>query len=301
MAVHSTGDFLRLCLGQRQPKTLPVNKVEGDAASIDSVAEKEKKEKIVVVLLHGMWHDASWYSKLQQLLQQRGYASYAVDLLAGERFLPGFSQREIVADLEHTLLPILNKDVEAVFVGHSQGGLVVQSCMKNSQNLRTRTRGLVLLGTYPLGLLPPAKALLQQPRHMYSPIMGYLGICFMGKLISLDYLKHIFLLPTTDASALADYTSKLLRAPSDGLITTTHFLGVPQDDVDVISTKPTLALGAKEDIIYPPHMLSKDFDDRFPNATHRIIPKQAHCFMDSVSAEDTDMEDSMIKWLDSIV
>lgn len=43
---------------------------------------------------------------------------------------------------------------------------------------------------------------------------------------------------------------------------------------------PTLIIGAKEDIIYPPHLLSEDFMKRFPKATHIVINNQAHCFKD---------------------
>lgn len=283
------------CFFGRTPKNLPITKVE---ASL----QKEKKSNVVIVLLHGMWHDASWYSKLQHLLQHRGYSSYAIDLLPGERFLPGFSQREIVTDLKQTLIigdgeaVADNKEkVQYILVGHSQGGLVVQSCLKRSPELHDRTKAVVLLGTYPLGLMPPVKALMKQPRNMYNHL-GYAWICLTGKLSSLDYLAHIFLLPTTDPSTLPDYTSNLLTAPSDGFITMTHF---PQK-VGIISEKPTLVLGAKEDIVYPPHLFQNDFSSRFPNATHKTVPRQAHCFMDSV-AWDTDMEDMLMNWLDENV
>jgi len=54
-------------------------------------------------------------------------------------------------------------------------------------------------------------------------------------------------------------------------------------NVGVISTKPTLILGAGGGIIFhPPHLLRDDFDVRFPNAAHVTIPRQAHCFMDPV-------------------
>ena len=127
---------------------------------------------------------------------------------------------------------------------------------------------------------------------MYTHV-GYLGICFLGKLISLDYLKHIFLLPTTNLETLKDYTTQLLQAPSDGLITMSHF---PDSSVGVLSTKPTIVLGAAQDIIYPPHLIKGDFDVRFPNAAHKVIPNQGHCFMDG----GTEMEETLIDWLDEV-
>ena len=264
-----------------KPKTLPILKESPD--------DDKKKKKPIIVLLHGMWHDAVWYSKLQKMLKEKGYYSYAIELLPGERALPGFSQQEIVQDLEATLLD----NEEYILLGHSQGGLVAQSVLKNSPKLEAKTKATVLLGTYPLGLMPPAKKLFSQQRNMYNHI-GYAGICLIGKVISLDYLKHIFLSPSTDVhkEELKEYTKKILSAPSDGRITMSHF---PQS-VGLLSTKPALVLGAKDDIIYPPHMLKKDFDERFPNATHKVIPNQGHCFMDG----GTEMEEALIAWLDTI-
>ena len=74
-----------------EPKKLPLVKVEGTSKT---------KKSIPVVLLHGMWHDASWFHELQVTLQKAGYSSCAIDLLPGERFLLGFSQKEIVASFK---------------------------------------------------------------------------------------------------------------------------------------------------------------------------------------------------------
>ena len=285
---------------KRQPKQLPVTVVEGDSP-------KEKndstKKKIIVVLLHGMWHNASYFSNLQKILKQNGYTSYAIDLLPGERLFPGFSQTEIVSDLENTLLQYTKtkdhsqQNVEFILVGHSQGGLIAQSCLLNSSRLKTHTKATILLGSFPLGLTPPIQ-LLFQPQNMYNHF-GYLGICLTGRLWTHKYLKHIFLLPSTDvnkSARLQTYAQKILNAPSDGLITMSHF---PQN-VNIISTKPTLILGADQDIIYPPQFLQKSFKDRFPNSDHIIIPNQAHCFMDPVNDGEMCMEDSLISWLDNL-
>lgn len=204
-----------------------------------------------------------------------------------------------MADLKKTLLENSDDDnVDYILLGHSQGGLVLQSCLKNSPELKARTRAAVLMGTYPLGLTPPVGALLKEPRNMYNQV-GYAGICLTGKLISLGYLQHIFLVPTTDpnsTASLREYTSNLLKAPSDGLITMSHF---PQN-VGVISTKPTLVLGAAQDIIYPPHLLREDFDSRFPNAEHKTVPNQAHCFMDPVEKDSASMKETLLEWLDQV-
>ena len=304
------GDFLPFT-SKRQAKHLPIAKV---IAAADDDEDDEKKEKIsekkpIIVLLHGMWHDSSWclFSEIQSLLKQNGYTSYAIDLLPGERFLPGFTQNEIVTDLESTLLCDSEDDNnEYILVGHSQGGLVAQSLMKNSSSkLKQRIKGIVLMGTYPLGLIPPTSEFMKEPQNMYNHI-GYAGICLIGKIINIAYLQHIFLLPSTNptsTSRLQNYTTKILKAPSDGLITMSHFLLQASTEDKVISTKPTLVVGAQNDIIYYPHLLEKDFDTRFPNASHKVIPRQAHCFMDPIvddKDKSNDVKHVLMNWVNGI-
>jgi len=118
-----------------------------------------------------------------------------------------------VADLETTLLTGKDDDdnddddddndenkTEYILIGHSlEGGLVVQSLLANSSpKFKRRTKAAVLLGTFPLGLTPPVKILFQK-RNTYNHL-GYLGICPAGRLFRRDYLRHIFLLPTTDVN-----------------------------------------------------------------------------------------------------
>ena len=178
-------------LWRRQARKLPVTKVE--ASSDDT----NKNKRPILLLLHGMWHDAAWFYDLQVYLQkQGGYTSWAIDLLPGERFLLGFTQAEIVADLECTLRHHLKGNETIVLVGHSQGGLVAQCCLHKSPFLCEKTRGTVLMGTYPLGHVPPFYRILRQPRNMYNHY-GVWGIYLFGRLWNLDYLKHIFFLRST--------------------------------------------------------------------------------------------------------
>jgi len=284
--------FLRTKIG----KSLPVIKV----VSNDDDKKKTKK-KPIVVLLHGMWHDAAWWDSdplfLQSLLKDKGYTSYAIDLLPGERFLVGFSQKEIVADLERTLLSEIDDNgeaVEFVLVGHSQGGVAAQSCLKNSPKLAAKTKAVALLGTIPLGK--------KQTNDMAKAnTKGFLWTAFTGKALSKDYLKDIMLLPTTDyakSPVLDAYLSKLLRAPSDGLCVVSHSNGV--EDASVISTLPTLVLEADHDVIFPKTIFKEGFDARFPNATHKVISNQAHCFMDPYDKDDDRMQDVLVDWLDEV-
>jgi len=286
VAYNIRWNYISTLFKKNKPKRLPVTKVEGNRHNVS------KKRRPTVIMLHGMWHDATYFQDLQLYLQQHGYTSYAIDLLPGERLLPGFTQREIVRDLEETLSHYGNDDM--ILLGHSQGGLVAQSCMLNSVVIRKRCKAIVLMGTYPLGLSKiPIRKLLNEPRNMYNHI-GYAWICLFGKLMNIDYLKHIFLLPTTDETLLEQYTSKILKAPSDGFITMSHFF----ETVGIVSTKPTLILGAKDDVIYPPHLLTHDFDARFTDATHVVIPNQAHCFMDP--DDDKTKEKVLVEWLEAL-
>ena len=243
-----------------------------------------------------MWHNAVWFEPLQKSLKQAGYSSIAIDLLPGERFLVGFTQREIVADLERTIGELLaheNDNTELVIVGHSQGGLVAQSCLLNSPYLKSRTRGVVLMGTFPLGGTFAEVSIIQkraipQPTSFYNHI-GILGILFFGRVLSKKYMQHIFLRPTTDLNSteMKRYADMILNAPADDMITMSHF---PDSRVKMISTIPALILGAESDIIYPPSLVKEGFAKRFPSASHVVVRSQAHCFMDPCFVQDSEGE-----------
>jgi len=279
---------------RRRPKIL----------SVETVVAVEKKEKTPpIILLHGMWHGAWYWKPLQRLLAEKGFTSHAISLEPGERFLPGGSQQELIADLEKTLASISKSDT-FLLLGHSQGGLLAQAAVYNSPNIRKKTSGLILLGTFPYRYIPPwsdVQTLLQRPQqHMYT-FPGYTWICLFGKLWSADYTKQIFLLPTTDitTSAMKEYIAKLLKAPSDGLITMSHFVDKTFVKIDNILNKlPTLILGASHDVIYPPDLLRNAFEERYTNATHVVVQNQAHCFMDP--GWEQSMINPLIEWLEAL-
>jgi hypothetical protein len=72
----------------------------------------------------------------------------------------------------------------------------------------------------------------------------------------------------------------------------THFPATPKP----LNTS-CLILGAAEDIIYPPHLFTKEFEKRFPKAKHVYVPDQAHCFKDP--NWQTTMAKPLVKWLES--
>lgn len=262
-----------------------------DAHILNTVVQVAPGKKIPIVLLHGMWHNPEDFKSLQKALAERGYSSHAVDLKPGERFLRGFTQKEILADLEKTLE---NMD-KFILIGHSQGGLVAQSILQNSPILKKKISSVVLLGTFPLGLTPHLAFLIEQ-RQMYT-FPGYLYLALFGKLFDREYVKRLFFMPSTDVEdpTFQAYIQRMLAAPSDGFITMTHFINpepVQKQSRDI----PCLVLGGEGDVVYPPEMLRSAFDDRFENATHIVAQGQAHCFADR--GWEKTMAQPLIDWLD---
>ncbi|KAL3938537.1 MAG: hypothetical protein SGBAC_006572 [Bacillariaceae sp.] len=205
--------FLIPCLLNKPSlRKLPVTKVNKIISDSDSSNNNDNGHAapISLILLHGMWHDASFYAELQDILAVKGYTSYAVDLLPGERFLPGGSQREVVRDLEHTLEEI---NGPCILIGHSQGGLVAQSALQRSPSIRSKTKGVVLMGSIPLGYSPPVADVQKQEVTVLSDFWGFLWVCLFGKLRNARYGKHIFLLPETDETTdeMSSYITKLLK------------------------------------------------------------------------------------------
>ena len=80
-----------------EPKSLPVVTVQARNTDADT------PKRLPVVLIHGMWHGPRFYRTIQERLAEQGYTSHAVSTKPGERFFPGGTQKELVADLEMTL------------------------------------------------------------------------------------------------------------------------------------------------------------------------------------------------------
>jgi pimeloyl-ACP methyl ester carboxylesterase len=190
-------------LGKRQPRKLPTVKVE---ATED---EEHGIKSISIILLHGMWQNATYFQELQEFLSEDGYTSYAVDLLPGERLLPGGRGQELVEDLECTL-----KGIEGPYVllGHSKGGLIVQRALQQSEMIQKQAVGVVLMGSYPLGL-PPPMGLFQQKNNMFQDVIGVLFVALLGKIRNSRYAKDIFLLQSTDETSkeISNYLNTVVK------------------------------------------------------------------------------------------
>ena len=164
-----------------KPRKLPYRKVEA--------ASGDYNKSIVVVLLHGMWNDASYFEELQEYLADGGYTSYAIELLPGERWLPGGLLQELVRDLEYTLQDIPRPHV---LLGHSRGGILIQGALQLSPKMRqnSSSTGVILLASYPLGYVPPLRAIFDQRKDGFiHNWMGAMNILLLGKLRNKEYTK----------------------------------------------------------------------------------------------------------------
>eukprot|EP00980_Cylindrotheca_fusiformis_P003229 scaffold734_cov118-Cylindrotheca_fusiformis.AAC.3 len=201
----------------------------------------------------------------------------------GERWLPGGMGHELVQDLECTL-----RDIQGpyVLVGHSKGGMLIQRALQQSEGIKKQTVGVVLMGSYPLGKLPPIQ-LFTQKHSMVRDVAGALYLSLFGKIRNRKYAKDIFLLPSADEAAnkdLSNHLDAIVQAPADGALFFPyhHYLSYssPSQTSPQPCDIPTLIMWASHDILCPPGLLKDAFDERFTKATHVTIPHQAHSFRD---------------------
>ena len=76
-----------------------------------------------IVLVHGAWHGAWCFSALQHALDERGVASYAIDLPGhGSSTLP---LGDLYGDATHVIDVLTALPTPPVLVGHSYGGAVI--------------------------------------------------------------------------------------------------------------------------------------------------------------------------------
>lgn len=76
-----------------------------------------------IVLVHGAWHGAWCFSALQHALDERGVASYAIDLPGhGSSTLP---LGDLYGDAAHVIQVLTSLPAPPVLVGHSYGGAVI--------------------------------------------------------------------------------------------------------------------------------------------------------------------------------
>eukprot|EP00750_Incisomonas_marina_P028203 INCI6528.2.p1 GENE.INCI6528.2~~INCI6528.2.p1 ORF type:complete len:390 (-),score=61.13 INCI6528.2:283-1452(-) len=263
---------------------LVVRRVRASAAA----AVAGKRRSCSIVLVHGMWHSSWYFRELQRILAHEGFDSYAVELNPGPLRRWSDFNRDLAATLE-----ALGLERPCILLGHSQGGILVQTLLTDAARCaRLHVAGVVLCGTMPLSpMAVAAKALAKgSVAPQKKTIVGELGMLgtayymFFGRIPGAAAMKRIFFLPTTSTTSVCpggmdEYTKRTLSAPSDGWPTAEHMAG-RTPDFSHLSEVPVLAISANEDVIYHHSSILPIWKEYFPHMQHHVAERQAHCFAD---------------------
>lgn len=241
----------------------------------------------VAVLVPGMWHAAWYFRALQELLRERGVASYALTLRAG--YFVGLERH--VEDVA-AALRALPAGTSVVLCGHSQGGLVVQDLL-HSHDVPA-VRAVALLGTGALG----EKALVDQTAAtVRAAVVSRAGWWpYLGMVASLRppagnvaALEAMFMRPGTTRVGVtgrditpAQYLELLRTRPADGWPTYVSNVAkwgsraVPRS---LGSARDVLVVQFEHDACYPQahtDWLMAQYD----GARHLFVRGQGHCGVD---------------------
>lgn len=125
-----------------------------------AVLGAENSQAGTLVFLHGLYENLHVWEGFAEGLAQ-SYCVVVLDALGhnpdaplrvGERFTMQDMADEVLAILDHCGI------TEAVFVGHSMGGMIAMYCLKNDrERITTRVRGLCLFHATPFADTPEAK------------------------------------------------------------------------------------------------------------------------------------------------
>ncbi len=222
-----------------------------EAQFVDSL-ELVVKRPFVAVLLHGMWHGAWFWQRLQARLAASGVASYALELRAGHFK----TLQSHVDDVTATVCRLPSAD-RIVFVGHSQGGLICQALLEHAPfRAAVHIEAVVLAASVPLAMQPAET--LRAWGWFGSPLvrmlwaMGtvpFLYYSVLGRLWNRSAAHAIFYLPTTEPPVSA--LQRCVDAQCDGLPTWSHFLRRVPSFALAPDTR-VLVLGGERDIVYAP-------------------------------------------------
>ncbi len=204
-----------------------------------------------VVLVHGLFGAAWYFSRYQTFLARRGHASYAVNLCgrAGSRPVADLgrtSVAEYVADAEDAMRAAAADSGGAlpIVLGHSMGGLIVQKMVET-----VPARAAVLLCSAPPRGIPVLgwKLLWKQ--------IPYLGDVVLSRAMTPDADDLIELMGSRFTEAeRAEVSGGFL--PDSGLAGREMLLGKITVDAARVRT-PLLVVGAGNDRLVPPSVARK--------------------------------------------
>lgn len=121
-----------------------------------NVWKPQRKEKAVIVILHGMAEHSMRYENFASFLASNGYIVYIWDQrghgLTGKKMgsLGFFNEKDgwnrVTEDIKEIIKWIKsnNKDLELFLLGHSMGSLLARTCIQNFGN---EFKGVILSGT----------------------------------------------------------------------------------------------------------------------------------------------------------
>eukprot|EP00913_Durusdinium_trenchii_P034148 g31961.t1 len=241
-----------------------------------------KEKKTVIVMIPGMWHGAWYFKTLQTLLSKRGFSSYALDLPSARGCFAAELLRRAVSAL--TELRQLGQLQQVVLLGHSQGGILLQTLLRGTalEDASLHVQGAVLSATVPISSLGAGMAMMSHKTNVFKEygLVAFVYYLFTGRVWDASLVQRLFLLPTTEESARARSESvrakrpravvglassspagcimpygstatepqveKILAAPCDGWPTTEHPFWLRPSFAHRASL-PVLVLGAEED------------------------------------------------------
>ncbi|KAJ8601943.1 hypothetical protein CTAYLR_004464 [Chrysophaeum taylorii] len=230
----------------------------------------------MIFFVHGSHHDAGYWTGMQAEFSRRGFESRALDL--------GSSRWATVASLVRRLRDEIHDEsdggADAVYVGHSQGALVVQSHLATGG----RARAAILMAPVPLDTLlwlrhsrslatsvPPANlvasALTLNSKYVVAP--------------DVETMRANFFLPTTKSTTRSEFGNSLEEyflheiTPEDTVVGSLFSRGNARD----ISV-PTLLVAAEQDKLVGVDTVVA-LGRLIPNAAEVcVVSEQAHAFSD---------------------
>lgn len=223
-----------------------------------------------LLFVHGAYTAAwCWDEYFLPYFAQQGYASYAVSLRghgnsSGNLYFASLADYvEDLAQISQTL------KIPPILIGHSMGGMVIQKYLETY----SWATAVILMASVPhLGLwLPSFRFGLAHPILSWQLyLMQYISWQFMTPL----GMKNILFSKQVSDETIQKYFTRM-QNESQRVLWDMLWLDLPKRDP--CCSLPMLALGAKDDIIFPPSLIQ--WTAKKYGAPCYIFPHMAHAMM----------------------